>query len=94
MIVPFIELPVTFPVYLRIADGERDLVAMQPGVRDRRWTERAGELLELLRQRQLPLRQRPRALDLRRHDPQERRAPARAVVGDGLGLDPAPSLPS
>ena len=46
----------------------------------------AGHFWKVLRQRQVALRRLPRALHLRRHDPQKRRAPARAVVGHRLRL--------
>ena len=63
-----------------VPDLERDLVAAQLAVGDRRVAERAGQHLEALVQRQRALRHLPRAVDLGRDDPQVRRAPAGAVL--------------
>src|SRR5688572_31133571 len=77
-------VPVDPAGVLRATGAERDLVATQPATGDRRGAERAFDLLELLRQRERVRPGLPRALDLRRHDPQVRRAPAGAVAADRL----------
>src|SRR5512138_2291797 len=62
------------------AHGEGDLVAVEASVGQRVRPERAGERLVLLRERERVRAQLPRALGLRRHDPEVRRAPRGAVA--------------
>ena len=83
---------------LGAAGGETDLIAAQPAVCNRRGIaaglERAGEHLESLLERELALRQLPRAFDLRRHDPQVGGAVIAAAAGfvdrDGFVVLPFP----
>ena len=54
--------------------------------------ERPGDLLVGLRDLEIALRSGPRTLGLGRDDPEQRRAPARALAADGLGLVRFPIL--
>ena len=72
-----------------IPHGKGDLLSPHPSLIDRHGAQRAGEHLEFLGQREPALRKLPRAADLRRHDPEVGRAPARAVSATACSVSSA-----
>ena len=73
-------------VFAAAGDGEADAIAAEAprdaGFAPARSHERAAQPLHVLRELELAGRQAPQARDLRRHEVEERRAPARAGVAE------------
>src|SRR6185295_6745927 len=79
---------------IAFARVETDLIAVELTVLDHAHVAAgfygSGDLLECLCQRELAIGELPMPCHFRRHDPQERRAPSGAILGDRESLIRAP----